>query len=766
MAALRKIVWRGMGVIAPFLVLAAALALRINDPQLLQSFRLQIFDQYQHLKPRPYDPQWHVQHETLGVAIVDIDEESLARYGQWPWPRDLIARLLGSLQQQGAAGIAIDIVFAEPDRTSLDVVVPRLEQIAAYAALREQFRLLKERDQTLTSNDDFLAATLKQLPTTVLGITFTNRSGIRQPELKKGVVYAGSNPFWALQSYPGATPNLAVLEAAASGIGSINVEKDDDGIIRRVPIFFALGTEPDNAKFYPSLVAETLRLVQGENQSLRIKSADASGESFFGGGIAGIVKARIGEIDIPTDAAGQVSLWDSGHQPERYIPAWQVLDQQIDPAKIAGHILFIGTSAPGLADIRSSPLEKVIPGVEIHAQIAEQILSRAYLNRPDYAAGLELCFMALVGLILIIAIRRFNVIIGAGLVLLAMALAFGFSWYAFDRMQLLFDPVYGALTALAVYLVASMISFARTEADKRQVRNAFARYLSPALVEQLARNPEQLRLGGEMREMTLLFCDIRGFTTISEQFDPAGLTRFINAFLTPMTEIILAHRGTIDKYIGDCIMAFWNAPLDVPDHQASACRAALQMFVRLRALNEQLQHEAATQKRRFIPIQIGAGLNSGPVCVGNMGSDMRFDYSVLGDAVNLASRLEGQSKTYGVDIVIGENTQSAIRGEFATLPLDVIKVKGKLIPVQIHALTGDKSLLDSAGFKEHAASHASMLTAYKGQQWDDCERLCQLLSGAHPEMEGLYALYLQRVADFRANPPGADWDGVYAATSK
>jgi len=766
MPVLRKIVNRALCVIAPLLVLAAALALRMHDPQLLQNFRLQIFDQYQQLKPRPYDPQWHVKLETPGVAIVDIDEESLARYGQWPWPRDLIARLLGSLQQQGAAGIAIDIVFAEPDRTSLDLVVPRLEQIDAYAPLREQFRLLKARDQTLTSNDDFLAATLKQLPTTVLGFAFTNRNATRQPELKKGVVYAGSNPFWALTSYPGATPNLAVLEAAASGIGSINVEKDDDGVIRRLPILFALGTAPDSAQFYPSLVAETLRLVQGANQSLRIKSADASGEAFFGGGIAGIVKARIGEIEIPTDAAGQVSLWDSGHQPERYIPAWQVLDQQIDPAKIAGRILFIGTSAPGLVDIRSSPLEKVIPGVEIHAQIAEQILSNTYLNRPDYAAGLELCFIALVGLVLIITIRRFNAIAGALLVLLAITLAFGCSWYAFDHMQLLFDPVYGALTALAVYFVASIINFARIEADKRQVRSAFGRYLSPALVEQLARNPERLRLGGEMREMTLLFCDIRGFTAISENFDPAGLTRFINAFLTPMTEIILAHRGTIDKYIGDCIMAFWNAPLDVDDHQASACRAALKMFVRLEALNAQMQREAVAENRKFIPIQIGTGLNTGPVCVGNMGSDMRFDYSVLGDAVNLAARLEGQSKNYGVDIVIGENTESAIRGEFATLALDIIKVKGKQIPVRIHALLGEKSLLESPSFKEHAVQHASMLSAYQSQHWDECARLCQWLAGAHPEMAGLYALYTQRVAGFRASPPGTDWDGVYSATSK
>ena len=760
-----------MDVVAPLLVLLAAIALRFADPQFMQDLRLQVFDQYQRIKARPYDPQWHAQIGSVGVSIIDVDEASLARYGQWPWPRDLIARLLGELQKQGAAGVAVDMVFAEPDRTSLDVVVPRLEQIEAYAALRQQFQKLQAQDPTLTSNDDFLAATLQQLPTTVLGFSFTNRKLEREPALKKGVVFAGSNPYWSLPAFSGATANLAMLETAAAGIGSINVVKDRDGLIRRVPLVFALGDSDQvgdhaQARLYPSLVAEILRVVQGESQSVRLKSADASGESFFGGGRAGIVKARIGALEIPTDASGQVSLWDSGHQPQRYIPAWQVLEQKLDPARIAGKILFLGTSAPGLADIRATPLENVIPGVEIHAQIAEQILSQTFLNRPDYSRGLELVFMSVLGLMLIVAIRRLHAMVGAALGLVAIAVAFGVSWYAFAQLRLLIDPLYAALSALAVYLVASIFHFARSEADKRQVRSAFGRYLSPALVEQLARNPEKLRLGGEMREMTMLFCDIRGFTTISEQFDPPGLTRFINAFLTPMTEIILAHSGTIDKYIGDCIMAFWNAPLDVPEHPANACRATLQMFARLRVLNAKLRLDAEREQRAFIAIQVGAGINSGPVCVGNLGSDMRFDYSVLGDAVNLASRLESQSKNYAVDIVIGENTEIAIRGEFATLALDFIKVKGKLVPVRIHALMGDKSMLESKRFQHHAVQHQEMLHAYSGQDWHACEHFCQALAIEWPELSGFYAVYLARAADFRANPPGAHWDGVYAAAAK
>lgn len=766
MPSLRKYLWRWIGVIAPLLTLSGVVALRSLDPQFLSDFRNRVFDQYQAFKPRPYEADWHRPLETLGVGIIDIDEESLARYGQWPWPRDLLARLLGRAYESGAVAVAFDMVFAEPDRTSLDIVIPRLDPIARYDLIREQFQALQALDPTLTSNDGFLSSTLKQLPTVVLGFTFSNNRSARAPQIKKGIVYAGSNPFYSIHGYPSATPNLESLETAAGGIGSFNVVPDNDGIIRRVPLVFALGEDAESASFYPSLVAEVLRVVQGQEQSVRIKAADGSGEQFLGEGTVGIVKARIGEIDIPTDENAQILLWDSGPQPLRYLPAWQVLDQQLDPARIEGRILFVGTSAPGLVDLISSPLAKVMPGVEVHAQIAEQILSQTWLHRPDYATGLELVYIVVLGLLLIVLIRRFNAIYGALLVLAAVVAAGGSSWFAFDHWQLLFDPIYPALAALAVYLVGSIINFAKAEAERRRVRGAFSRYLSPALVEQLARHPEQLRLGGEMREMTMFFCDIRGFTTISEQFDPPGLTRFINAFLTPMTEIILADRGTIDKYIGDCIMAFWNAPVDVPDHAVRGCRSALLMFERLKLLNAQLRTEAEQQGRPFQPIAIGAGLNSGPVCVGNMGSDMRFDYSVLGDAVNLASRLESQSKSYGVNIIIGENTEAAIRGQFATLELDLLKVKGKHIPVRIHALLGDHVMLVSEQFQGAAAIHRRMLEAYRAQHWDDCEQHCHNLESQLPHIAGLYAMYRERLAEFRIHPPAADWDGVHTATGK
>ena len=311
-----------------------------------------------------------------------------------------------------------------------------------------------------------------------------------------------------------------------------------------------------------------------------------------------------------------------------------------------------------------------------------------------------------------------------------------------------------------------LIIYLRTETERRQVRRAFSRYLSPAVVEQLAAHPEKLTLGGEMKPMTMLFCDIRDFTTISEKFDAEKLTRFINRFLTPMTDIILEGKGTIDKYMGDCIMAFWNAPLDDPEHAKNACRSALAMRDKLGRLNEVWRADAKSEGRDFAPVRVGTGLNTGVCAVGNLGSDQRFDYSVVGDDVNLASRLEGQSKTYGVDIVIGENTRAEAE-DFATLELDLITVKGKTQPTRVYALLGDETLKNDPDFQTLNERHQAMIEAYRGQVWQRARELvdeCRALSDSR--LVTLYDLYEERIEDYAENPPGADWDGVYVALRK
>jgi len=427
-----------------------------------------------------------------------------------------------------------------------------------------------------------------------------------------------------------------------------------------------------------------------------------------------------------------------------------------------------GTSAPGLKDQRATLLNPLAPGVEVHAQIAEQVLAEDFLRRPHWADIIEVLYLAGLGLLLVLLLPRLGAAWCALVALLVAAAAFGASWQAFTRARLMLDPVYPSLVALVVYMISSLITYLRTEAERRQVRHAFSRYMSPVLVERLAENPHLLKLGGEMREMTLLFADIRGFTTISEQFDAQGLTRFINRFLTPMTDIIMKHHGTIDKYMGDCIMAFWNAPLDDPRHARNGCVAALAMRDYLVEWNKQMAAEAEAAGKPHHALHVGIGLNTGNCCVGNMGSDQRFDYSVIGDDVNLASRLEGQSKVYGADIVLGPSTAEQV-ADHAILELDLLQVKGKTKPVRIFALLRDAAFAQQPEFQALRAKHGQLLAAYRGRQWDDALRLieeCLALDTKYTRLRALYALYRARIEAFRASPPAPEWDGVTVATSK
>jgi adenylate cyclase len=389
------------------------------------------------------------------------------------------------------------------------------------------------------------------------------------------------------------------------------------------------------------------------------------------------------------------------------------LEPDFDPERVAGRILFLGTSAAGLLDLRATPLEAAMPGVEVHAQVIEQIVTGDYLDRPDFIDGVEITYMLLLGIGLILLLPRIGAVWSGALGAAAVGGVLAASWIAYDRFGWLVDPVYPSIAVFLVFLFETVIVYLRSETERRQVRGAFSRYMSPALVEQLADHPERLTLGGEMRDMTLLFCDIRGFTTISEQFDAGGLTKFINRFLTPMTNIILETSGTIDKYMGDCIMAFWNAPLDDADHADHACRAALAMMTKLEELNRDWRAAAESEGRKHIPVNVGVGLNTGLCCVGNMGSDQRFDYSVLGDAVNLASRLEGETKSYLVDIILGENTEKLVP-HLAALELDTVQVKGKTYPVRIFALLGDEKLAATAEFAELKARNQERLAALPG----------------------------------------------------
>lgn len=729
-------------------LLCFAVTIKAGQSEFIAYLQNKVFDLYQQEFPR--------QYQDAPVKIVDIDEESLKRLGQWPWSRQIVAQLVARLMDMNAAVIGFDIVFAEPDRTS---PVNMAQSWRANPELSEMLVALPDHDQML--------AEVFESGYIVSGFVLNHRNTERMPEKKFGMSFVGlqgAQPIDHVRAdFSGATMNLPILEQASEGNGFFNNIPDNDGIIRSVPLLLG-----GNGEVYFSLAMESLRIAQRAGSYI-VKMAGASDEESFGIN-AGITHIRNGEFEVPTDPHGQMLLYYTPMRKDRYIPAWEILQEDFDPSRVAGQILLVGTSAPGLLDLRSTPLNPVLPGVEVHAQAIEQMVLGEFLYRPGYVLGAELLVMIVGGLLMIFIMQRLTAIWGAIFMVTLLGLSYGASVYAFTSHGVLVEPVSPTLIILLLYISESLRRYISSESERKQVRSAFSQYMSPALVEELANHPERLKLGGEMREMTLLFADIRGFTTLSEQFDAQGLTEFINQFLTPMTDVILKRQGTIDKYMGDCIMAFWNAPLEVRDHARQGCLAALEMFKAAEALNATRKAQAEAEGQPFLPINIGIGLNTGTVCVGNMGSDQRFDYSVLGDDVNLASRLEGQSKNYGVGIVIGENTFAQLDG-LAVLELDLIQVKGKTTAVTIYTVLGDEALADDEAFIKLNDLWEKVLASYRAQQWDEAENFIGLCEQAITktegiELSGLFALYRERIRAYRVTPPPEGWSGVFEATSK
>lgn len=662
--------------VLPALILIAMVLFRILDPVVLRQERLQIFDLFQRAAPRHYID--------APVRIIDIDDATLEKYGQWPWPRSLLAQLIDNLQQQGVAAIGLDIVFAEPDRTA-----PRAMQKIWKAG--DKADALRDILATLPDPDRQLAAAVKTAPV-VTGFVLTPDANLQAPQRKAGIAVAGNDPLLYALGYDGAVPGLSIFDDAARGSGLLNSNPDRDGVTRRVPMVMQY-----NHKLFPSLSAEVLRVAQGASTYF-VKSTGTGKFADFGRYV-GIAQIRIGQFIVPTDRNGQVWLYDTGHEERRFVSAWRVLDRQ--PVDLRGMVVFIGTSALGLKDQRATPAEAAIAGVEIHAQITEQILTGTYLQRPYWADPVEIIFLVLLGSGMLFLLPKLGPIgcAVAGAVGVGIGLALGA--FEYQEHGWLFDPIYPSIAALLVYLSGSLMGYLKAELERRHVRHAFSHYLAPAMVERLAADPSHLKLGGEMRDVTILFLDIRDFTTIAEGLDAEHLTHLINRFLTVMTAAVLEHGGTIDKYIGDSLMAFWNAPLDDSDHAGNACRAALSMRQRLVALNKALreEHQAAREAEQLlllegeiptvplepVQIRIGVGINTGVCCVGNLGSQQRLNYSVMGDNVNLASRVEGLTKFYGVDIIITEATRQAAPG-FQCRNLDVVQVKGRTGEVTIYAL--------------------------------------------------------------------------------
>ena len=431
----------------------------------------------------------------------------------------------------------------------------------------------------------------------------------------------------------------------------------------------------------PSLAAEALRVAQKASSYL-LKASNASGESALGQS-TGLNHIRIGNVEVPTDSSGAVYLKFRHFNQTAYIPAWKVLAGEVSNDDIDGRIILIGTSAPGLLDLRATPLDAAVPGIEMHAQVIEQLLTGRFLTRPDYALALEQFVVLALGIMLALLLPRVSAKTAVAVGLFTMALVLIGGWTAFRYASLLFDPTYPAVALGGMTAAITSYIYHGVEAQRGQIRQAFSQYLSPAVIQEIIADPDRLKLGGEERDLTLMFCDVRNFTSISQDLSAVELTQFINELLSPLTEIILEQRGTIDKYMGDAIMAFWNAPLDDPEHTAHACHAGLKMVAKMDELNEIWRQRAEAAQRPYKRVNIGMGINTGQCCVGNLGSTYRFDYSAIGDDVNITSRFEGLTKLYGVPAIIG---QRALAPGIDALELDMVAVKGRTRPTQIYTL--------------------------------------------------------------------------------
>src|ERR1700716_1953170 len=737
-------VWRrwmkrrfGYARLACLALLIGFAALRVLDPAPVEELRVRTFDGFQRFDPRdkPARP----------FTIVHIDDKSLEKLGQWPWPRTRIADLVTELTRLGAVVIAFDVVFAEPDRLNPDAVADTLRNLDE--ATREKLRLLPSNDQVFADAikasrvvlgesglPEEIAALDKTLPVT-------------------GLAMLGEEPQRFMFDFPVVLRNVPVLEHAAAGRGMFTIRPERDGSVRRVPMIMQA-----QGLTMPSLTFEMLRVATGSGTIL-VKAEKA-----------GIQSIGIRGLQIPTDNNGQLWVHYARNDASIYVPAINVLEKNVAPDMIAGKLVLIGTSAVGLNDIKTTPVSRAMPGVEIHAQVLESALTGAVISQPIYGIAIEFTTALLFGLLVIVFAPSFGPVTLVALGAVFATALIGTSWYFYTQHRLLVDFTYPLMSTTAIYLTLIFSSFVRDQAQRRQIRSAFGQYLSPALVEQLAQSPERLVLGGEEREMTIMFSDVRGFTTISESYkhDPQGLTTLMNRFLTPLTNAILARKGTIDKYMGDAIMAFWNAPIDDNEHEINACEAALDMLERIDALNKEREAEAEEEGRPFIPLNVGVGLNTGTCVVGNMGSDLRFDYSVFGDSVNLASRLEGQSKEYGFPIIVGSQTAFAAKDKFAILELDFITVKGKSEPEVIYAIAGREDTARSGRFQRLRNLTIEMLACYRGRDWEGA--LAAIERGRTTDearsLELLYDLYEMRLRAYQQNPPPPDWDGAFALLTK
>ncbi len=698
------------------LIMTLSIALYLQQPELIQKIDNAMLDTAMRFHgTTPPDTR---------ITIVDIDEKSLKQLGQWPWSRDKIAKILTHLTDAGAAVIGLDIVFAEKDNSSPVNIAQRLNIPA----------------DRLADYDKILAETLLRTPT-ITGFIFDFKHPNNNPAPATNAIYIqrGKGEKEHLLEAKGVTANIPLIQQNSISSGSFNTLPDDDGIVRRVPMLIAY----DDA-IYPALSFEMVRALMNIQKVEIIYDEN------------GVDHIRLGALTIPTDRQGKMFVqYHGGAKSYPYLSAVDIFNNRFDPADIQNRIVLVGTSASGLLDLRATPFDNVYPGVEVHANAIDNIINQDFIAAPSYTKGITVTMIVTVvilsALIVLTLTPLFSFLWSIGF----MALLVTFLYQMLFHEHIVLNFAYPILAAAATITILTFLKIYNERSQKELIRDKFAKKVSPQVAAQLLKSDKDIFMTSE-EEITIFFSDIRNFTTISESFaHPAILIEYLNRYMSPMSEIIISYEGTIDKYIGDAIMAYWNAPLRVENHADKALSAALKQLSALKQLN------ATLQKKAFPPIDIGIGIHTGKAVVGEMGSSGRSDYTVIGDTINLGSRIEGLCKTYGAKILISEATKAQLQEAYRIREVDRVQVKGKDSAVTIYAVTGFGTFSQEEAEIEKTYRHARRL--YKEARFHEAYTLFEKLYRRVPEK--LFALYMERCQVYEKEKI-KEFDAVYRFTTK
>lgn len=687
------------------------------------------------------------------VVVVDIDEKSLAEVGRWPWGRDKLATMLDRLfDQYGISVLGFDVVFAEPDNSSglQSLLTLGEKELKGNSVFQTTLSQLKPK---LDYDARFAESLIDRR--VVLGFYFSSAGDASEsgdlpaPVLPSGT-FQGRNI--AFTSWSGYGANLPIFQKSAAGGGHFNPLVDFDGTSRRVPLVAEY-----KGTYYEALSLAMVRQLLGGPKVVPGYPTGANAKSY--GAMEWIdLPAAKGTLRIPVDENAAALVPYRGYRGSYdYISAADVISGKVSKERLAGKIVLVGTTAPGLMDLRVTPVGIAYPGVEIHANLIAGMLDGSIKHKPSYVLGADVVIVIITGALLVLLLPlvsplRATIFSGAALVLL-LSMNLGF-WIVGNMVLPLANSL---VVVLMLYGLNMSWGYFIESRSKRQFTELFGQYVPPELVEEMARNPESYTMEGRKAELTVLFSDVRGFTTISEGLEPDQLATLMNEYLGSMTEVIRRHRGTLDKYIGDAIMAFWGAPVEDAAHARHAVETAMEMQKALKVLNVELM------ARGWPELKIGVGVNTGPMTVGDMGSPVRKAYTVMGDAVNLGSRLEGITKQYGVGILVGEVARDLLKKEVVFREIDRVRVKGKDEPVGIYEPVGLEGSVDKAELEEVKLWNQA-LKAYRAQEWDQAE--VALLNLSRKDDRPLYGIYSERISHYRQSPPGSNWDGVTTFETK